>query len=193
LGIDSRGKVNSSHPICNHQQKWDLVQEGLKKAGLNNENNLINPLQIIAAVGDPMQIVVAAIALSASKKIGVMLAGGTQMLAIFALIKVLKNISYHDAKLENIIIGTTRWVAEDLTGDTIGLSNLIGNVSLCATDLNFSTSRYSNLQAYEKGYVKEGVGAGGSAIASHLLGITKEELLHMVEAIISSFVMVTKS
>ncbi|NCO75867.1 MAG: TIGR00303 family protein [Cyanobacteria bacterium] len=193
LGIDSRGKVNSSHPICNHQQKWDLVQEGLKKAGLNNENNLINPLQIIAAVGDPMQIVVAGIALSASKKIGVMLAGGTQMLAIFALIKALKNTSYHHAKLENIIIGTTRWVAEDLTGDTIGLSHLIGNVSLCATDLNFSTSSYSNLQAYEKGYVKEGVGAGGSAIASHLLGITKEELLHMVEAIVSSFVMVTKS
>lgn len=31
LGIAAQGKVNSSHPQCNHQQKWLVVQEGLKK------------------------------------------------------------------------------------------------------------------------------------------------------------------
>lgn len=191
LGISAQGKVNSSHPICNHQQKWDLVQEGLSKTNFNYKNTIINPLEIIAAVGDPMQIFVAGVALSASKKVGIMLAGGTQMLAVFALIKALKNTSYTKANLENIIVGTTRWVAEDCTGDTIGLSKIIGNVSLCATNLNFSTSDYPNLQAYEKGYVKEGVGAGGSAIASHLLGINKVELLHMIEAIVSDFQLVT--
>lgn len=191
LGISAQGKVNSSHPICNHQQKWALVQEGLRKAGFNDQNNHINLLEIIAAVGDPMQLVVAGMALSASKKVGVMLAGGTQMLAIFALVKALKNISYTEANLKNIIVGTTRWVAEDCTGDTIGLSKIIGNVSLCATDLNFSTSSYASLQAYEKGYVKEGVGAGGSAIASHLLGIDKAELFDMIEAIVSGFQMIT--
>lgn len=192
LGIAAQGKVNSSHPICNHEQKWALVQEGLRKANFD-QNTIIDPLEIIAAVGDPMQIVVAGMALSASKKVGVMLAGGTQMLAIFALIKALKNTSYIEANLENIIVGTTRWVAEDCTGDTIGLSKIIGNVSLCATDLNFSTSSYASLQAYEKGYVKEGVGAGGSAIASHLLGIDKAELFDMIEAIVSGFQMITSS
>lgn len=193
LGIRAQGKVNSSHPICNHEQKWALVEKGLIQAGLNDYNTTFDPFEIISAVGDPMQIVVAGMALSASKKIGVMLAGGTQMLAIFALIKALKNLSYYsEANLENIIVGTTGWVAEDCTGDTIGLSKIIGNVALCATKLNFSTSSYPNLQAYEKGYVKEGVGAGGSAIASHLLGINKQELLHMIEAIVSGFYLTTK-
>ncbi|MEJ1934368.1 nicotinate-nucleotide--dimethylbenzimidazole phosphoribosyltransferase, partial [Nostoc sp. NIES-2111] len=27
LGIDAAGKVNSSHPVCNHEQKWQVVQE----------------------------------------------------------------------------------------------------------------------------------------------------------------------
>ncbi|MBL1209964.1 nicotinate mononucleotide-dependent phosphoribosyltransferase CobT [Geminocystis sp. GBBB08] len=193
LGISADGKVNSSHPICNHQQKFLLVQEGLSKAGFKNQNTLVDPLEIIAAVGDPMQIFVAGIALSGSKTVGIMLAGGTQMLAIFALIKALKNSFYTKANLKNIIIGTTRWVAEDSTGDTIGLSKIIGNISLCATNLNFDTSLYPRLTAYEKGYVKEGVGAGGSAIASHLLGINKEELLHMIEAIVSRFHLTTNS
>jgi uncharacterized protein (TIGR00303 family) len=191
LGISAAGKVNSSHPVCNHQQKWTLVQEGLKNAGFNDQNNRPDPLRIIAAVGDPMQIVVAGMAMSASKNVGIMLAGGTQMLAIFALIKALKKISSTQANLENIIVGTTRWVAEDFTGDTIGLSKIISNVSLCATELNFTSSSYPLLQAYEKGYVKEGVGAGGSAIASHLLGINKEELLHMIETVVSRFLIAT--
>lgn len=184
LGIDAQGKVNSSHPICNHQQKWDIVQQGL-----NNADVLIDrdPFEIIAALGDPMQIVVASMAISASQHTGVMLAGGTQMLAVFALIKALNQKYDYGANLDNIIIGTTRWVAEDATGDTIGLSQTIGNISLCATDLNFSNAHYPSLQAFERGFVKEGVGAGGSAIASHLLGINKEELLSMIEAIVSRF------
>jgi NaMN:DMB phosphoribosyltransferase len=65
-------------------------------------------------------------------------------------------------------VGTTRWVAEDPTGDTVGLAQDIGSVPLLATELSFATSRYPQLQAYEQGYVKEGVGAGGCAIAAHL-------------------------
>jgi NaMN:DMB phosphoribosyltransferase len=37
-----------------------------------------------------------------------------------------------------------------------------------ATQLNFSHSRYPQLQIYEEGFVKEGVGAGAAAIAAHL-------------------------
>ncbi|MBC1216210.1 nicotinate-nucleotide--dimethylbenzimidazole phosphoribosyltransferase, partial [Trichormus variabilis ARAD] len=36
LGINAAGKVNSSHPVCNHEQKWQVVQQGLeagKEAG----------------------------------------------------------------------------------------------------------------------------------------------------------------
>ncbi|WP_017294641.1 nicotinate mononucleotide-dependent phosphoribosyltransferase CobT [Geminocystis herdmanii] len=197
LGIEAQGKVNSSHPICNHQQKWDIVQQGLTNGHLSIEQQPLtidrDPLEIIAAIGDPMQIVVASMAISASKYTGVMLAGGTQMLAVFALIKALDRKYDYRANLDNIIIGTTRWVAEDATGDTIGLSKTIEHISLCSTNLNFTNSYYPSLQVFEQGFVKEGVGAGGSAIASHLLGINKEELLSMIEAIVSRFHSVASS
>jgi uncharacterized protein (TIGR00303 family) len=163
LGIAATGKVNSSHPSCNHTQKWEVVQQGLLKVKEN-----LDPFELVAAVGDPMQIVAAGMAIAASRRSGVLLAGGTQMLAVYALAQAL--VKQHDWMWQpaQIVVGTTRWVAEDLTGDTVGLAEDIGSVTVLATKLSFATSRYPQLQAYEQGYVKEGVGAGGCAIAAHL-------------------------
>jgi uncharacterized protein (TIGR00303 family) len=180
LGISAQDKVNSSHPRCNHKQKWSLVQEGLINAGLYSLIGSVNPFELISAIGDPMQIFVAAIAISASQKVGVMLAGGTQMLAVYALIQALTGQQQWN---ENIVVGTTRWVAEDPTGDTLGLARNIGSVPLLGTALSFAQSPYPNLRCYERGYVKEGVGAGGCAIASHLLGWNHEDLLNAIENI----------
>jgi NaMN:DMB phosphoribosyltransferase len=209
LGISAAGKINSSHPTCNHNQKWQLVEAGLRKAGLwrgsedaetrrhkDAEKSLItnnlqltthptsnssptpdsrlptpvetDPLHVVAAVGDPMQIAVAGMAIAASRTCGVLLAGGTQMLAIYALLRAIAQHYSLPWNPERIIVGTTRWVAEDPTGNTVGLANLIGSVPLMATQLSFKSSRFSQLQAYEQGYVKEGVGAGGCSIAAHL-------------------------
>ena len=134
-----------------------------------------------------MQIFVAGVASSASKTVGVMLAGGTQMLAIYALIRAIKQHYYPSTDLSNIVVGTTRWVADDDTGDTVNLAKMVGNVPLLATQLNFTNSNYPSLQSYEQGFVKEGVGAGGSAIASHLLGTTPEQLMIAIEGILSTF------
>ena len=162
----------------------------------------VDPLQLVAAVGDPMQIVAAGMAIAASRSSGVLLAGGTQMLAVYALAQALAKQTHHretvaslqgsdslpfpcgasvvqavtDIAIQDclvwqpkqIVVGTTRWVVEDPTGDTVGLAQQIGNVPLLATELSFATSRYPQLQAYEQGYVKEGVGAGGCAIAAQL-------------------------
>ncbi|MEL4896353.1 nicotinate mononucleotide-dependent phosphoribosyltransferase CobT [Crocosphaera sp. Alani8] len=188
LGINATGKVNSSHPKCNHKQKEFLIKKGLENAGNYNDFNTINSFKLVASVGDPMQIVVAGMAISASVEMGVMLAGGTQMLAVYALIKSINNMSQYEANLENIIVGTTRWVAEDLTGDTVGLAESIGTVSLFATKLNFSDSSYQQLQMYEQGYVKEGVGAGGAAIAASLsFAWTQEKLLKTIENLINKY------
>ncbi|MBD2439531.1 TIGR00303 family protein [Nostoc sp. FACHB-110] len=171
LGIDAVGKVNSSHPICNHQQKWEIVQAGLEKIPRDAE-----PLEIVAAVGDPMQIVVAGMAIAASRRCGVMLAGGTQMLAVYALTTVISQTYNLFWQPTQVIVGTTRWVAEDPTGGTVDLAISLNKgttnhgiiPSLLATQLNFTNSRYPQLQAYEKGFVKEGVGAGAASIAAHL-------------------------
>lgn len=203
LGVAASGKVNSSHPTCNHQQKWAVVKAGLQNAGWQEELASTpysdDPMQIVAALGDPMQITAAGMAIAASRSCGVLLAGGTQMLAVYALIQALvsgQNSVYlreYDLswRSEQIVVGTTRWVAEDFTGDTVGLAKSIGMLPnwrtppLLATGLSFANSRYSQLQAYEQGFVKEGVGAGGCAIAAHLYhGWNQVTLLQVIENLV---------
>lgn len=210
LGIRADGKVNSSHPTCNHAQKWQIVHQGLQRAGLESD-----PFQLVAAVGDPMQIAAAGMVIAASRSCGVLLAGGTQMLAVYALAQALSQqpTSISETLMgeeetgkegflpssnppiapliwqpERIVVGTTRWVAEDPTGDTVGLARDIGGVPLLATQFSFATSRYPQLQAYEQGYVKEGVGAGGCAIATHLYqGWNTVQLLQAIEALVERY------
>lgn len=200
LGWDAAGKVNSSHPTCNHAQKWEVVQLGLTRlqAAKFTANNftahkstdaispalgVLHPFKLVAAVGDPMQIVVAGMALAASSRCGVLLAGGTQMLAVYALMQSIADVEQMAWRPEQVVIGTTRWVAEDATGDTVGLAELM-QAPLTASQLNFTDARYAALRAYEQGYVKEGVGAGGAAIAAHLYrGWRQAELLNAVETL----------
>ena len=82
LGYDAVGRINSSHPTCNHEQKVAIVKAGLDQANLGDNPD---PLDLLAAIGDPMQIFVAGLTLTASRQIGILLAGGTQMLAVYAL------------------------------------------------------------------------------------------------------------
>ena len=90
--------------------------------------------------------------------------------------------------MSQILVGTTRWVAEDFTGNTIGLAKNIGRVSLLATGLSFTTSRYPSFRAYSQGYVKEGVGAGGCAIAAQLKqNWTSTQLLTSIETLFARY------
>lgn len=188
LSWNAAGKVNSSHPTCNHLQKWQVVQSGLAQSGLAHPSirndakvRRVHPLKLVAAVGDPMQAVVAGMTIAASRSSGVLLAGGTQMLAVYALAQAITLAERIAWQPEQVVVGTTRWVADDLTGDTVGLADLIG-APLLASQLNFAQARHASLRAYEQGYVKEGVGAGGSAIAAHLYqGWQPAQLLSRVE------------
>ncbi len=163
LGVAATGRVNSSHPTCNHGQKQRLVAQGLRSLSQPGSH----PLKVVAAVGDPMQPLVAAMAMAASRFKPVMLAGGSQMLAVYALITAMVKAEPYPWNPANVVVGTTRWVAEDPTGDTVGLARLVG-ASLLATQLSFQASDYPALRAYEAGFVKEGVGAGACAIAATL-------------------------
>jgi uncharacterized protein (TIGR00303 family) len=184
LGFDAQGKVNSSHPICNHTQKWQLVCQGLAQLPAHD------PWTVLTALGDPMQGVVAGMMLAASRQCGVLLAGGTQMLAVYALARAIalqQNLDWHP---EQVVVGTTRWVVEDPTGDTIALAQAIGSVPLLATPLSFAHSSYPQLRAYEQGFVKEGVGAGGCAIAAQLYqGWEQTQILTAVEAQLTEYLL----
>jgi uncharacterized protein (TIGR00303 family) len=185
LGIAAAGKVSSSHPTCNHAQKWAVVRAGLQQADIWQHLPVKDPLQLVAAVGDPMQIAAAGMAIAASRRCGVMLAGGTQMLAVYALIQAITKEYALTWQSEQIAIGTTRWVATDPSSQTIELAKLVGSVPFLATQLSFANSRYPQLQAYERGYVKEGMGAGGCAIAAHLSREYNQiQLLEKIEALL---------
>ncbi len=181
LGIDALGKVNSSHPVCNHHQKAEIVAQGLSHLSLP-----LSPFELVAAVGDPMQIVVAGMAISASRSTGVLLAGGTQMLAVAALITEIGLHQHLELNTAQIVVGTTAWVAGDRSGDTVALSELIPYIPLISTNLSFADSQYPQLQVYEQGFVKEGVGAGGLAIAASLYqNWGQVEILDSIEQLLS--------
>jgi uncharacterized protein (TIGR00303 family) len=183
LGIDAAGKINSSHPVCNHQQKWEIVQQGLSQ--LNPSP--LSTLELVAAIGDPMQIVVAGMAIAASRTSGVLLAGGTQMLAVAALIQAIGMEQGLELNTAQIVIGTTAWVAGDRSADTVALAELIPQFPLISTQLSFADSRYPQLQVYEQGFVKEGVGAGGAAIAASLYRDWGQvELLEAIEQLLGA-------
>ncbi len=188
LGIDAIGKVGSSHVVCNHEHKQAIALQGLAQWRSQPQASA-DPLSLVAAIGDPMQAVVAGMALAASSHSGVLLAGGTQMLAVYALMQALADYFHYPWQPERVAVGTTRWVAEDPTCDTVGLAKLV-NAPLIATQLSFATSRYPALQRYEAGYVKEGVAAGGCAIAASLYQNWQQpQLLEAIETLYEEWLM----
>jgi NaMN:DMB phosphoribosyltransferase len=117
--------------------------------------------------------------IGAAAQVPVLMAGGTQMSAVLAVVNALNS-----DVLCNVAIGTTRWVISDYSSDLCGIVSQFSEVPILAADLDFESSRFSGLQAYEKGVVKEGVGAGGAAITAMAKvggAVTKDILLKEIE------------
>jgi len=179
MGVEARGKVSSSMPYNPHELKIRTVEEGLRASGVGLGALAREPLKAISCVGDPMMPAFAGLVLGAADKVPVLMAGGTQMGAILTVVKAL-----NADILDNLAIGTTRWIMVDRSADLRGITSKIAEVPILAADLDFSESRFAGLRAYEAGMVKEGVGAGGVAIASMIKSrgsITKEALLGEIE------------
>ncbi|HZT34517.1 MAG TPA: TIGR00303 family protein, partial [Nitrososphaera sp.] len=161
LGIDARFKVSSSMPDNPHSTKNGVLAMALQRAGVGSRGSVFD---MISCFGDPMIPSVAGMAEGAiSSGCKVLLAGGTQMAAPLA---VLRRLGY---PLKGIYVGTTSLVAKDNSADLIGLISLVApDVPLLACDLHLDESSKPGLRAYANGFVKEGVGAGGTAIAAIL-------------------------
>jgi uncharacterized protein (TIGR00303 family) len=174
LGIDARFKVSSSMPENPHELKNSVVASAIKRAGRAS-----SPFDAVAAFGDPMMPSVAGIAAGALSAGGrVMLAGGTQMSAVVAILKRLGR------PLGGLCIGTTSYVAKDPSADLAGLVSATSQVPILSCDLHLDESTKPGLQAFAKGFVKEGVGAGGASIAAILKSkgkITGKKLQRAIE------------
>jgi uncharacterized protein (TIGR00303 family) len=168
LGIDAWGKVSSSMPENAHGLKGEIVRAALAAANLDRGQQPPAALDVVAAVGDPMQPFVAGLVLGALPITPILLAGGSQMAAVLALIVALAREREQPLDLDRIGIATTSWVARDPTADLAGLVAQIADVPVFASDLNFSVSRHVPLRRYEDFLVKEGVGAGAAAVVAAL-------------------------
>ncbi len=155
-------KVSSSMP----ENPVNIKQEVIDRAVSRVKSQ--NPIEIVAEIGDPVLLTVSGIAAGSKKP--VILAGGTQMAAVSQVVKRLKP----DAE---IYIATTKYVAEDETADIAEISA----VDVIASDPGLGSSSKAGLRAYEEGFVKEGVGAGGAALLAFKRGYSQEQLLREIE------------
>lgn len=186
LGYDVRNALSSSIPDCNHDKRWQIVEQGLQRAGITAGEK--DAFKIMAAVGDPMQPFVVGMALSACRTTPTILAGGSQMLAVYAICRTLN--SGYDVDIERTAIGvlTTKWVAFDAFAQLEKLSKQI-EAPFAASCPNFMLSRHSGLRAYEDGNVKEGVGAGAAlALAYSATGSNEAKVVAAIDNCYDEFV-----
>ena len=179
MGVKAEGKVSSSMPENPHGLKNKTVQAGLAISGVSFGSLATNPVKAVSCIGDPMMPAFAGLVIGAAAQVPVLMAGGTQMASVLAVVNAL-----NPDVLCNVAIGTTRWVVNDRSSDICGIVAQIADVPVLAADIDFISSRFSGLKAYEKGIVKEGVGAGGASVAAMAkLGgaVTKDILLKEIE------------
>jgi len=172
LGIDSRVSSSYSHNPMDIKEK--TVETSLTKAGISNGDLSNDPMRAIECFGDPMMACVCGL-MDGLGDTNIVLAGGTQMMAVLALAKQMEIKG-------NFSIATTKFVAEDNTASFLETVSDLGFISYIA-DPGFARSKNPGLRMYESGVVKEGVGAGGAMLAAGLFGIGQQEFRNHVELV----------
>jgi len=175
LGFRARGRVSSAAPRNPHQLKEKVLLDAFKRA--RAEPPIEDPIEAVANFGDPLHISLAGFAAGALERGRyVILSGGTQMCAVLA---ILRRMGY--LFRDRLAVATTQWLVEDSSSDFIGLVGEVApGVGVAIAELSFSDAPYIGLRAYEEGYVKEGVGAGGLAALYVLTGGNEEKLKHAI-------------
>ena len=184
LGVAAAGLVSGSLRQPAHGLKSALVAQGLAAAGFEAAElaavadplAFAEPLNVLAALGDPMQAFAAGLVGEAAVRgVPVLLAGGSQMAAVLALALALAEPGQRPALADRLVVATTAWVAEEAGSNLALLLERIGarwqvRPRLEVAALRFHGCSSAALRDYERGYVKEGVGAGGLALLWQLAG-----------------------
>jgi uncharacterized protein (TIGR00303 family) len=135
-----------------------------------------SPLDIIQFTGDPMMPVAAGIAKTYTGSL--ILAGGTQMLAVSAIIKGL------GGSLPFVV--TTSYVRDDPTANVQNIADQIG-VKIIYVDPGFGDLGHSGLARYCIGEVKEGMGAGGAMCLAYLMGYSPDKIRQTILAAVNAY------
>ncbi|MDR2829805.1 MAG: TIGR00303 family protein [Methanobrevibacter sp.] len=176
LGYDAIFKMSGSRPENPHELKREVVYEGISKSNIKIGN--FSSFDAVRTVGDPMIPAVAGMVVGS--KMPVILAGGTQMVAVCAFIKKLGI----DFDFSRICLGTTTYVVRDKTADLIDLISQVDEIAVNVVDPCFEKSENEGLRNYLKGFVKEGAGAGGAILTALLLGYSIEDIRKKIEEVL---------
>jgi uncharacterized protein (TIGR00303 family) len=135
-----------------------------------------SPLELVRALGDPMMPLAAGIAKTYTGTL--VLAGGTQMLAVGALIKALGQ------PIPPVV--TTSYVRDDPTANVVALAGRIG-VRVTYVDPGFGDLGHAGLARYCIGEVKEGAGAGGAMYLANLMGYPPDTIRTSILGTVRAF------
>ena len=171
------GMVSSAGPENPTSLKEQIWREASARAGIREGALAGRPLEAVRLFGDPMQAAVMGFVAGLTNETEVVLAGGTQMLAVAALMR-------ESGSPRRPLIATTRYVGEDKTSSFHELAERL-EVPAYFAQLNFSASPYKGLSDYELGYVKEGAGAGGAVHYAERCGVSVERIVARVGALYS--------
>ena len=160
LGCHAR--VSSSFVNNPVSLKEEICSHALKRIA---DRHVTDPLQILKMTGDPMMPVAAGI--SHTYRGNLVLAGGTQMLAVCSVIKALNS--------HLPLVVTTAYVRDDASANVPAMAEELG-VDIIYIDPGFGDLGHSGLARYCIGEVKEGMGAGGAMFLAYLMGYTPEEI-----------------
>ena len=170
------GMVSSSFPDNPQEIKDRVVSEGMKRAHLSFGCLKDDPLCAVGHLGDPMMAAAAGLVDGLGTK--TILAGGTQMVSVLCIIKNL-------GLKRDVSIATTCYVADDKSANFREMIEVLGFQAFIA-DPGFGNSRFKGLRMYERGEVKEGVGAGGAMLAAAMMGFSQKEFRERTEEVYGS-------
>jgi uncharacterized protein (TIGR00303 family) len=182
MGVLKENLVSSSSPKNPKELKMATVTEGLNAAGIKIGDLADDPLKAIECVGDPMMPANVGILIGAAKHVPVIVGGGTQMAAVIAAA-----VKLDPSVIGNIFQGTTRWLMDDPNSSMAKIMDSISSdIPIVYVNMDYSGSPFEGLQAYEWGFIKEGVGCGGSSVAAIIQSsgnLTCDDLLDKVHEI----------
>jgi uncharacterized protein (TIGR00303 family) len=168
-----QARVSSSfvqNPVALKQQICEAVAERIAAVGA------ATPLDVVRCGGDPMLAVAPGIVQGFSGTC--ILAGGTQMLAVAAVLAGMK--------IELPPVATTIYVKEDPSASFEQTARDIG-VETYYIDPDFGDSGHAGLARYCIGEVKEGMGAGGAMILAAMQGFKGTSIQEQIFQVVRGF------
>ena len=168
-----KASVSSSfvtNPVAVKEEICRQVIARIKK------DQITSSVDIIRYAGDPMMPVAMGIAKTYSGEL--ILAGGTQMLAVSALLREGgRSLPY---------VVTTSYVRDDPSANVRHIAEQIG-VDIIFVDPGFGDIGHAGLARYCIGEVKEGMGAGGAMFLACLLGHSRDEIRKTILTAVSAY------